>query len=138
MKYLRQLLVIVLIIVSLCKLGLMILGYPSTLSKSKFIELILPLILVYLISVRNRYTWILLVLLLLYGTLELHFLYTKSSFFPIFKLINPVLELMKLNGINGSAYRFLFYLPDLLIPIAFLFMLTKYTRRLYRINKVSS
>lgn len=122
---------IILLMISLCKIYLICLGINYTYSKSKIAEVLLPLVFIYLSHKRNRYTWIAMSTLLLVGIYEIYFVFPISSFFPIFFVINPILEIIKYYNLSDAVYRVLFHVPSVLLPICFLFLLSKWGRTYY-------
>lgn len=133
MNKIRTILIIILVLISACKLYLITIGSLGTLSKSKLIELILPIVFVYFIKTNTKLSWYLFVLLLVVSILDIYFLSFKSSFFSVFLVTNPLLELVRCYGLNKMLFRILFHLPAIVFPLGLVLLFTRSARRYYKL-----
>ncbi len=104
-------------------------------SKSEVTEFLLPIIFVLLIIVNNKTTWIIFVSLLIWAMLDIYWFNYYSSFYSIFLVTNPLLELSTYYGLGKTLFRFLFFFPSIAFPISLITLLTKRFLRTYKVIK---
>lgn len=138
MKILKKSMFIILFFIISCKLFLLFIGSQENYSKSKIIELLLPLFFIILLVIKNKYSWIILVISLGFGNCEIYFFSVNSSFFPMFLIINPILELIKHFGLNNNLFLIFFHLPSIFLPFSMVFMFSKQVRNYYGIRTSSA
>jgi len=115
----------------LCKVYLIYIGSLGTMSKSSIVELVLPLLMVFLIKKRNKITWTMTVILLLLGIYEVFFHFPHSSFYPMAFVINPILELLTHYKFNIKTQHFLMYFLSIVLPVLLTLFITRKVRRCY-------
>ena len=127
---------LLLLAISLLKIYMISIGYHNTLSRYPEIETVLPLLIAFLFWKKGKFSRIILLIISVIGTVEIGFFSTRSSYFSVYSLANPVLEfLMHLKySIKLAMVPLTLWLSIFFFLANIIFVITPYGKRYFIIK----